>query len=786
MQSVYGSHPSCSSSYLPRSDGRAHCNDPEVREFSAVWEDLPAFGQNISRFHLFKEMIAPMLGWAELQLMGKALFLGGEIRPSAPDERRRSGWFRCLASIFESRMQLPRESHRVGPSLHPVLRYACLVLLPKSRPGAERRTGESNEVLVRRTHRLAHLYFGCPLLRQPTCRRDSYSVHEEVWSSLRLPDQTVRQTLLRYRLEYAESNESAGGQASTQPMMNLRDEIESLWPSEPHPPHLQLSHLAESLLTMATQLCPLVPRRPAEELKGSSIPGQMLLSYLAEDFFNTHRQWRMIGVAMELSRSLLLRPDSLLACIGQHDLAWLGEGPRQVLQALILRDWFREELSQRGKDHLKIRLDTLNLVEVLAGAPHLATQQVGLPALETELLTTLLAGIMPVKRGETDLLKAWFTNSAEWRTIARGAWGTMCTTIRQHIREHPGSEPALRAILTAEVLEALLHDVPSRQGESSSLMKILAATLPDPMGGIETSPQCQALMLQEPPLARTLIEHPDHWDHFMDCFQCWEIVTLMSAGPELLDACIRDPRAWKLLEECSWSLAMPGTHGMGLDDPTLMAAILGAGGLIPMLLDGQIERPPFAGLVLAAQGNYAVRRSLAAPGILDRIAMMPHRSTDRLRRIFLANNVHVEGAVESRKYQEDVWQEIVNMPLFQVNLLHCPGMIEHWATDSSLWTWTSTIHPGARDLKAQLTMFTYPHVQAYLNHPGQRGVWYQYLSSAKRGAQLQLVQDPALFAKLVAKPDLWPVLRQMHHAQLSDLVEVLDRDLFQTKGCAID
>ncbi|MFZ4099403.1 MAG: hypothetical protein ACOYKZ_03635 [Chlamydiia bacterium] len=785
MLSIYGSHPSFSSSALQRADGGSHDNDPEVREFSGVWEALPNL-QNVSRFHLFKEMIAPFLGWAELQLLGKALFLGGKQCPTAPDEQRQSGWFRCLASIFESRMQLPREADRVGPSLHPALRYACLVLPPKSRPGAERTKGESNEVLVRRAHRLAHLYFGCPLLRKPMCRRDRLGVQERVWKDLRLPDRTVWQTLLRYRLEVAESNEPAGSHASTQPKMNLRDEIESLLPSEPFPTCLPISHLAESLLTMAAQLCPMVPRRPAEEISASSIPGRMLLKYLAEDVYGSRRQRRILGDAIELGRPLLRCPDSLLACVGQHDLALPGEGQRQVLQALFLRDWFREELDQLGKDHLKIRLNTLSLVVVPAGAPHLATQQMGLPALEIELLTALLGGTMPIT-GQIDLLKAWFTNSEEWHAILRGAWAPMWNTIRQHAQDHLGSELDLKAVLKAEVLEALLQDVASRVlSESSPLRKILAATLPDPMGGAHPSPQFQALMLQTPPLARTLIEHPDHWDHFMDCFQCWGMLPLMITGPELLDACIEDPRAWKLLEECSWALSAPGMRRMGQDGLMLMITILAAPGLIPMLLNGQMERPPFAELVPAAHGDHSVRRSLATPGILDRIAMMPRRHMDRLLRISFGNNVNVVGAVPRGKYQDDVWQELVDMSLFQVHLLDCPGMVEHWATGSSLWTWTSTIHPGAGDLEAVPALFTCPHIQAYLNHPGHRDVWYQYLSSVKRGAQLQLVQDPILFAKLVARPDLWPTLREMRHAPLPDLVEVLDREPPQTKTCTTD
>ncbi|MFZ4099399.1 MAG: hypothetical protein ACOYKZ_03615 [Chlamydiia bacterium] len=777
MQPIRISQPSTStrSSSQGREGGSSSGNN-EIAEFAAAW---PVLTENTLN-HIMVNHLGPMLGWEDLQLIGRALFRGagkGPIAKRDPCQARVSAentqhptsegrldaaaqrgkmmeWLHCLVAIFESRMDLPDEEVGAGNNPHPTLRYACVVLAPGLRPRAERRTETPFRVLVGRIHRLAHLYFGCPFLRKPAYRGYPSDLGQTMWKGL--PGQTVWGALSRCREDYITASMTRGGveprdrvAVAVRTASCLEDEIASIVSAESVEKDqicFPLSHLANSLLNIVSQLCPRVPQKPVEDLRASDIPGDLLVTCMPPQPERWMRQfWKLSSsnMALSLAPVLLAYPDSLLACIGQEDLTFPEYGTYFILKALLSRDWFRDEISQRGKDYLKMRLVSLCVGDMLHGFQRMNCGR-------------LIELLKESHKGKTDLLRAWFANSEEWQKLMRDTWTPMWRMIEQHLEAYPDTQRTLvDDVLTAELLEALMVSGLSQPVSALlSLERLLASTRPDPITPLEDRPHWMALALKNPPVAVALIEHPDHWTYFEEHMQP-DFVELLVYQPELLVACLQEPRAWGLLAEC----CQARTSGSARPpmDLSLMGMIVAVPGFIPMLLNDQIERPPFG--EMRGSNHKLFHTALTAPGMLDQIATLPrgaHRSAGPV--LNRADGPQPSIMLDVMN-QSDAWRSMAHLTALQARALHIPGMFDQWAVRSSLWQWMATVRPEKKkEFQFDRQIFACPHVQAHLQQPRQRDVWHGYLCSIQNQAQLDLVLDPQRFAQLVAQPDLWPLL----------------------------
>ena len=726
--------------------------------------------------------VGPFLDRQALQDIGRALFgrrdnWTARTRESIPNQLR-SNWFACLDQIFAQRMVLPHASG-IDPNPHPVLTYAYTILHPSAErtqasastnpaetpqqatssptePRPEEENFSPHIEVVQRVHRLAKVY-SCGFLRRATHWTDTCHLGGEVWNGL----------MCRRVAPFQVPPDSA----SAETMPTLSEEVADIFVLDNSSPFMPLLSLAQRLLTLGQHCCPGMPQLPLEQLNPSQVPVDFLLDVLNQEdprkLRNSQHVRRDEEQWFSVIKSLLFQPSSLLACIGQNDPLCLPGRLGRVLNALLLQPWLYEELEDKfnsetkelDRDYLRARLDELSSFQMNPVPPYLGAIRTDAAAGGCKDLSILLVGNDPedertiyapklYRKGVPGLLREWFNNSTLWQTI------------RRYVRQELDGRVTLQGILRIEgVMEALLREAQSEDLPTRPLLQQLLDVAAQPTEVDRLwSFQSEALLLNDPPVLRALIEHPDHWEHFLAHVNSIMFIRLLCNAPGLLDICLEDPRAWELIAKYAADLdAMDDEDDKRpVSNPKLIGLILSTPGLIPKILNDVLEHLPVAEFITPVDGHFSVCKALTAPGLLDRIGKFPRQGQAA---DWVGGDARNAPWRDQVIHQADLWQELLAISHFQAHALHVPGMVHHWERASELWKLIDTMRPSSqRQMDCYLQILSLPHVQALLDQPLRQDIWYQWLCKLERTDQLGPITDAMQFAELVAHPVRWDYL----------------------------
>ncbi|MFZ4099372.1 MAG: hypothetical protein ACOYKZ_03480 [Chlamydiia bacterium] len=769
-----------SSTPLDRDEVSRESRAREIRLFAQSWRETS--GQaNLKEWLV--NWVGPFLDRQALQDIGRALFgrrdnWTAHTRESIPNQLR-SNWFACLNQIFAQRMVLPQASG-IDPNPHPALTYAYTILHPSAErtqasastnpaETPQRATSSPEEPLphaeilsphievVQRVHRLAEVY-SCGFLRRATYWTDTCRLGGEVWNGL----------MCRRVAPLQVTPDSA----SAERMPTLSEEVAAILVPDSTSPFIPLPSLAQRLLTLGQHSCPDMPQRPPEQLNPSQVPVDFLLDMLNQEDPRKLRNSQRVRSDEEqwfsIIKSLLVQPSSLLACIGQNDPLCQPGRLGRVLNALLLQPWFQEELGNKcvaetkelDRDYLRARLDELSPFDMQPTPPYLVEIRTDAAASGCKDLAILLVGNDPedrltiyltklYRKGVPGLLREWFNNSTLWQTL------------RRHLQREHESRVALQGILRVDgVMETLLREAQSEDLPTRPLLQQLLDVAAQPAEDDRLqSFQSEALLLNDPPVLRALIEHPDHWEHFLTHVNSIMFIRLLCNAPALLDICLEDPRAWELVAKYAADLdAMDEEDDeRPVSNPKLIGLILSTPGLIPKLLNDVLEHLPVAELITPPDGHFSVCKALEAPGLLDRIGRFPRHQGQPVD--WVGGDARNAPWRDHEILQGELWQELLGIGYFQAHALHIPGVVDHWERDSELWKLIDTMQPSSqRQMDCYLQILSPPHVQALLDQPLKQDIWYQCLCRLERTDQLGPITDAVQFAELVAHPIHWDYL----------------------------